>query len=56
MGVDITNKDPSQLYRIGLAHIPEDRHKLGLVLDMSVAENSILGVQRNGSFTASCCR
>jgi len=51
MGVDITNKDPSQLYRVGLAHIPEDRHKLGLVLDMNVAENSILGVQRNGSFT-----
>jgi simple sugar transport system ATP-binding protein len=29
---------------IGIAHIPEDRHRRGLLLDFSVAENSILGV------------
>jgi len=51
MGSDVTNRDPQHLYRLGLAHIPEDRHKLGLVLDMNVAENSILGMQRSGSFT-----
>jgi len=51
MGSDVTNRDPRHLYRLGLAHIPEDRHRLGLVLDMNVAENSILGMQRNGSFT-----
>jgi simple sugar transport system ATP-binding protein len=29
---------------IGIAHIPEDRHRRGLLLDFSLAENSILGV------------
>ena len=30
----------------GLAHIPEDRHRRGLVLDFSLAENLILGRHR----------
>ena len=30
---------------LGLAHIPEDRHRRGLVLDFDLAENAILGVQ-----------
>ena len=30
---------------IGIAHIPEDRHRRGLLLDFSLSENSILGVQ-----------
>jgi simple sugar transport system ATP-binding protein len=29
---------------LGIAHIPEDRHRRGLILDFSLAENSILGV------------
>jgi general nucleoside transport system ATP-binding protein len=29
---------------LGIAHIPEDRHRRGLLLDFSLAENSILGV------------
>ncbi|MFI5242649.1 MAG: ABC transporter ATP-binding protein [Gemmatimonadales bacterium] len=31
---------------LGLAHIPEDRHRRGLVLDFSIADNLILGRQR----------
>lgn len=31
--------------RLGLAHIPEDRHRRGLVLDYSIADNLILGRQ-----------
>jgi simple sugar transport system ATP-binding protein len=31
----------------GLSHIPEDRHKRGLVLEYSVAENLILGQQHH---------
>ncbi len=30
---------------IGVAHVPEDRHKRGLLLDSDLAENSILGLQ-----------
>jgi simple sugar transport system ATP-binding protein len=29
----------------GLSHVPEDRHRRGLVLDYSVADNLILGLQ-----------
>jgi simple sugar transport system ATP-binding protein len=30
--------------QMGIAHVPEDRHRRGLLLDSSLAENSILGV------------
>jgi simple sugar transport system ATP-binding protein len=45
-GMDILGKDPRQIYRLGVAHIPEDRWKLGLVLPFTLAENAILGIQR----------
>ena len=36
---------------LGLSHIPEDRHRRGLILDYSIAENLILGRQHHfGSF------
>jgi simple sugar transport system ATP-binding protein len=34
--------DPRQLLGLGLAHIPEDRHKHGLVLPFSIADNEVL--------------
>ena len=34
-----TGQGPRQLIDVGVGHIPEDRHKLGLVLDFSIAEN-----------------
>jgi simple sugar transport system ATP-binding protein len=37
------NADPSELRHRGLAHVPEDRHHMGLVLQFEEAENSILG-------------
>lgn len=36
--------NPRKRKELGIAHIPEDRHKRGLVLDFDLAENSILGV------------
>jgi len=42
MGVDVTNRSPRKIAELGVAHIPEERLKLGIVPDMSVAENSIL--------------
>ena len=38
-----THASPAARLRAGLAHIPEDRHHGGLVLDASVAENLSLG-------------
>jgi len=42
-GVDITNFSPKKRIEQGISHIPEDRHKRGLILDFSVMENLILG-------------
>jgi simple sugar transport system ATP-binding protein len=51
-GQDITGLSPRALYKRGLAHVPADRHRVGLVLDFTVAENSILGRQHSGQFRA----
>ena len=42
-GKEITNLPPKDVIASGVGHIPEDRHKRGLVLNYSLAENSILG-------------
>ena len=39
------NMDVRERAEAGLSHIPEDRHRRGLVLDYSIAENLILGQQ-----------
>jgi ABC-type uncharacterized transport system ATPase subunit len=39
----VGHADPGELRDRGLAHVPEDRHHVGLVLPFIEAENSILG-------------
>lgn len=41
-GKDIKNESPRHISESGVGHIPEDRHKHGLVLDFSVSENMVL--------------
>jgi general nucleoside transport system ATP-binding protein len=41
-GEDITGRHPRHIIEAGLCHIPEDRQRQGLVMDMSVEENSYL--------------
>lgn len=41
-GQDLTGKPPRVITETGLAHIPEDRQRHGLVLSYSVADNMIL--------------
>ena len=48
-GKDVTRLDVASRRNVGLAHIPEDRHRRGLVLDYSVANNLVLGVQNRFS-------
>lgn len=38
-----SHSDPQIMRTAGLAHIPEDRHKFGLVLSFQARENAILG-------------
>ena len=42
--------DPAEMRRIGCAHVPEDRHHMGLVLPFEENENAILGYQRDPAF------
>jgi simple sugar transport system ATP-binding protein len=41
-GKSLAGKPPHEIIVSGVAHIPEDRHKFGLVLDYSVADNLVL--------------
>jgi ABC-type uncharacterized transport system ATPase subunit len=41
-GREVTGASPRQLIRLGLSHVPEDRHKHGLVLTYPVADNLVL--------------
>ena len=41
-GKDITNETIRQRSKDGMSHIPEDRHKHGLVLDYSLENNMVL--------------
>lgn len=49
-GIPIRSMDPQSSYIRGLAHIPEDRRRVGMILDFSVLENSVLGLQRTEPF------
>jgi general nucleoside transport system ATP-binding protein len=42
---DVTAQDVRARADTGLSHVPEDRHRRGLILDYSVADNLILGQQ-----------
>ena len=48
-GRDVTQLDVHARAEAGLSHIPEDRHRRGLILDLPVADNLILGRQRHFS-------
>ncbi|HUY42996.1 MAG TPA: ABC transporter ATP-binding protein [Acidimicrobiales bacterium] len=49
-GQDITNASPRRVLDAGLGHVPEDRHRDGLVLPMSVADNLVLNTPRHAPF------
>lgn len=42
-GRNITNLTARARKNLGISHVPEDRHRRGLLLDFDLAENSILG-------------
>ncbi len=50
LGRSVAGRSPLELYRLGLAHIPEDRWKHGLILSFTVMENAVLGMQREPMF------
>ncbi|MDG2284488.1 MAG: ATP-binding cassette domain-containing protein, partial [Alphaproteobacteria bacterium] len=54
-GTEITAaapSDPKRLRELGIAHVPEDRHRMGLVMPFEARESSILGYQNQPAFNA----
>jgi len=45
-GVEITRHNVASRHEAGLSHIPEDRHRRGLIMEYTVGDNLILGLQR----------
>lgn len=41
-GIDVTKKSIRERSSLGMSHIPEDRHKHGLILDYSLEKNMVL--------------
>ncbi len=52
-GKNVTTCSARELKELGIAHIPEDRQKRGLLLHSALTENSILGVHYRPPITAS---
>jgi ABC-type uncharacterized transport system ATPase subunit len=52
-GKDITNSSCAACRKQGVAFVPEDRHGRGLVLPMTLWENSVLGQQSSKEYSAS---
>ncbi len=50
LGHDITKQRIRERSRIGMSHIPEDRHKHGLILDYSLENNLVLQRYREPQF------
>ncbi len=51
-GQEVPPLNPRRLVELGLAHIPEDRQKHGLVLPYNVADNEILNVYYRAPFAS----
>jgi simple sugar transport system ATP-binding protein len=47
----MTGNNPKEFIQSGVAHIPEDRHKTGLVMNLSVMKNCILKEFDTGKFS-----
>jgi len=52
LGEEVQKKSDSFIRDLGLAVIPEDRHEEGLLLDSTLTENYLLGLQRERRFSS----
>lgn len=52
LGHDVTRATPRQITELGAAHVPEDRHKHGLVLSFPIRDNFVLCTYYQAPFVA----
>lgn len=50
-GHEVLNNTPKEVFKKGIKNIPEDRHKRGLILDFTVAENTVLQNYKDARFS-----
>jgi len=50
LGEDITNASPRKITKLGSAHVPEDRQKMGMVAPFSVMQNMVLNTYNEEPF------
>lgn len=50
-GADMTHATPKEILDMGVAHIPEDRHGMGMVMKMPIRSNLVLDTYNNGAFS-----
>ena len=50
-GTDITTSSVRERHKMGMAHIPEDRHKSGMVDSFTVAENMVLNTYYSDDYS-----
>ena len=51
-GLDVTGHSVQDIRNAGVAYIPEDRHEQGLVLEMTLWENAVLGRHDDREFSS----
>lgn len=54
--VDVTHATPRRIARLGVAHIPEDRHQHGMVDSYSIADNLVLNIYHQKPFASGIMR
>ena len=50
-GEDITHASVRERHRQGMAHIPEDRHRMGMIATFTIAENMVLNSYYDEEYT-----
>ena len=50
LGREVTGMDPGEIRELGLSHVPEDRKATGVSTEATVAENLLMGKQRQKRF------
>jgi simple sugar transport system ATP-binding protein len=44
-GETVSGRDPKAMRRLGVGHVPEDRHRMGLIMPFEACESAMLGFQ-----------
>jgi len=50
-GTDVTGATPARMVELGVAHVPEDRQREGLIASFPVADNLVLNLARRRPFS-----